>query len=140
MQISDVFNIYIKKEKDLMSYSEKEEVKRYFVENQIPQIFSRLTVLLLVNRPNDPKKYISEVLQDKSKDLLDPNTSLLDEEESVTLFSLLENPSFKGHVTGHQILSTFQPLGIRFESSTIQETSNYTLQQFKEFIANSLKY
>merc|ERR1712129_107673 len=94
----------------------------------------RIMILLLINRPHNPKTFIIEKLQNE-KDL--SSKALLNDDEIETMFKMLECPLVeKNIVTGKKVNESLMAMGI---IETVNQEQKFNLEQFKAAITAILK-
>ena len=117
-----------------MSTDEKTIAKEYLKNNNISKLLSRLTALLVLHKPDNPREFIVQTLKNK------PNLEelpLLDDKELETMFQMLANPVYKDEIKGNKIISTLAAMGIQCDA--IDSNSTVNLQQFKEIMKSTTK-
>eukprot|EP01084_Bolivina_argentea_P261982 442923_1 len=113
---------------------EREIAKQYLVDNGINKLFKRILVLLLLNKPDNVKRFIVEKLRE-GKNL--ESQPLLNDDELETMFKMLENPVIdKGFVLGKKINDSLMAMGI---IQTVKSDQKYDLLQFKSTLNDILK-
>ena len=112
---------------------EKEIARQYIEDHKINKLFKRILILLLINRPQNVKRFIVEQLQNE-RDL--SAECLLNDDEMETLFKMLEHPMIeKGVVFGKKVNGSLMAMGI---AETVND-KKFNLQQFKETLNEILK-
>ena len=116
-----------------MSRDEKEIAKQYLEDNKISQLLGRLTTLLILHKPDNPRQFIVDTLKNNPKLEQLP---LLDDKEIETMFKMLENPIYSGEINGHQITTTLNTMGIKHD--TIDPNATFNFKQFKALITKAM--
>lgn len=91
------------------------EAARYLKEHKIPELLENLTAALVFNRPEDPKAFMKEYIQQLQKAQSDPtqhNPPLFIDDSNVrSVFGMLDL-THTGFVTHEQYLEAMKSLGV----------------------------
>lgn len=91
------------------------EASQYLKEHHIPELFEQLTAGLVYARPDDPRLFIKEHLEQLKKNKDDPELnvppSLFDESNLNSVFRMLDVPG-KGYITHTQYSEAMKCVGI----------------------------
>lgn len=90
------------------------EAASYLRKHRIPQLLENLTAALVFNRPEDPRAFMREHIEQLRKAKLDPTHSppiLIDESNVKSVFGMLDLAG-NGSVTHQQYLQAMKTLGV----------------------------
>ena len=114
---------------------EREIAKQYLIDHKINKLFKRILVLLLLNKPQNVKRWIVQKLRNEKNLESQP---LLTTDEIETLFKMLENPVIdRGFVEGTAMNDALIAMGLPIIENVNGE-QKYNLQQFKDALRNIL--
>lgn len=116
--------------------------ERYMREHRIRDLFENLTAALVYERPEDPKLFIKEHLEElmKARDHGCPPPSLLDESNIHSLFSMMDLNK-TGFIKLEQYHAGMQSMGVKEYNQTPigSEIDKITLETFTREAKESLK-
>lgn len=90
------------------------EATRYLRQHKIPQLLENLTAALVFNRPEDPRAFITEHIEQLRKAKSDPTQNppvFIDESNVKSVFGMLDLAG-NGSVTRDQYLQAMKSLGV----------------------------
>lgn len=110
------------------SDSFKKEATDYLQNHCIQELFEQLTTALVYNRPDDPRSFIRDHLEQLKKNKDNPEQhsapSMFDDTNLASVFGMLDVPG-KGHITHTQYTEAMKCLGItRYNHSPVGAETN----------------
>ncbi len=93
-----------------------QEAAEYLKENKIMELFENMTSVLVYERPENPKQFMKDYIEQLQKAKLDPDEvdppSLFDESNLKSVFGMLDITR-KGHISHDKYLQAMGNLGVR---------------------------
>ncbi|NXU51245.1 EFC10 protein, partial [Turnix velox] len=111
----------------------EQQCREYLERHRLPELFQRLSELLLYYRPENPREFLLEVLEKvkAGKEAEGEYPFLMDETNLEAMFQLLDVVG-QGRITAAQYREALKTLGLSTEDLQLGDDENITLEVFKE--------
>ncbi|NWI62455.1 EFC10 protein, partial [Todus mexicanus] len=107
--------------------------RQYLRRHRLPELLQRLAALLLHHRPERPREFLIEALEQvqAGRRAQGEYPQLMDEADLAAMFSLLDVVG-QGHITGAQHREALKTLGLSTKDLQFRDDDTVTLDVFKE--------
>ncbi|NXY90644.1 EFC10 protein, partial [Alcedo cyanopectus] len=111
----------------------EEESRQYLQQHRLPELLQRLAALLLYHRPENPREFLIQALEQvqAARRAEGQFPQLLDESNLGAMFSLLDVLGL-GHISAAQHTEALKTLGLSTEDVELADDEKITLEVFKE--------
>uniref|UniRef100_A0A8C5TVI8 EF-hand calcium binding domain 10 n=1 Tax=Malurus cyaneus samueli TaxID=2593467 RepID=A0A8C5TVI8_9PASS len=110
----------------------EEESREYLQRHRLPELLHRLGALLLFHRPERPREFLIQVLEQvkAGRRAEGEYPFLMDEDNVDAMFSLLDVLG-QGHIRAAQYREALKTLGLSTEDLELEDDASITLDEFK---------